>query len=156
MEVFIAREVEVLILEVGLGGRLDAVNAYDPDCAVVTSVALDHTDWLGPTARAIGFEKAGIFRAGRPAFCADPDPPHRCWRTRRRWAPTCTCWAAISAISETGCNGPSGGAAACGVVAWRIRHCVAPGQLRNAAVALAVVDLRWTAAAGRCRRCGAG
>ena len=75
IEVFRVREVEVMILEVGLGGRLDAVNAYDPDCAVVTSVALDHTDWLGSTREAIGFEKAGIFRASRPAVCADPEPP---------------------------------------------------------------------------------
>ena len=74
-EVFAAHQVEVLILEVGLGGRLDAVNIYDADCAVVTGIALDHTDWLGATREAIGFEKAGIFRAGRPAFCADPEPP---------------------------------------------------------------------------------
>jgi hypothetical protein len=70
LEVFLARQVEVMILEVGLGGRLDAVNAYDPDCAVVTGVALDHTDWLGPTRESIGFEKAGIFRAGKTgALC---------------------------------------------------------------------------------------
>ena len=75
IEVFAAHGVDVLILEVGLGGRLDAVNAYDADCAVVTSVALDHTEWLGPTRAAIGFEKAGIFRPGKPALCADPDPP---------------------------------------------------------------------------------
>lgn len=74
-EVFAAHSVDVLILEVGLGGRLDAVNAYDADCAVVTGVALDHTDWLGTTREAIGFEKAGIFRADVPAICADPDPP---------------------------------------------------------------------------------
>ena len=74
-EVFAAASVEVAILEVGLGGRLDAVNVYDPDCAVVTGVALDHTDWLGDTREAIGFEKAGIFRAARPAVCADPEPP---------------------------------------------------------------------------------
>ena len=63
------------ILEVGLGGRLDAVNAYEPDCAIVTGVALDHTEWLGPTREAIGFEKAGIYRSGKPAICADPEPP---------------------------------------------------------------------------------
>jgi dihydrofolate synthase / folylpolyglutamate synthase len=74
-EVFAARGVDVLILEVGLGGRLDAVNIYDADCAVVTGVALDHTDWLGATREAIGFEKAGIYRAGKPAICADPEPP---------------------------------------------------------------------------------
>ena len=74
-EVFAAREVDALILEVGLGGRLDAVNVYDADCAVVTGIALDHTDWLGATREAIGFEKAGIYRAGKPAICADPEPP---------------------------------------------------------------------------------
>jgi dihydrofolate synthase/folylpolyglutamate synthase len=74
-EVFSARHAEVLILEVGLGGRLDAVNAYDADCAVLTGVAIDHADWLGTTREAIGFEKAGIFRPQVPAICADPDPP---------------------------------------------------------------------------------
>lgn len=74
-EVFAARQVEVAILEVGLGGRLDAVNVYEPDCAIVTGIALDHTDWLGATREAIGREKAGIFRAGRPAICADAEPP---------------------------------------------------------------------------------
>ncbi|WP_153110816.1 bifunctional tetrahydrofolate synthase/dihydrofolate synthase [Propionivibrio limicola] len=74
-EVFAAEKAEVVILEVGLGGRLDAVNVYEPDCAVVTGVALDHTDWLGATREAIGFEKAGIFRSGRRAICADPEPP---------------------------------------------------------------------------------
>ena len=58
------------MLEVGLGGRLDAVNAFDADCALVMSVALDHMDYLGDTREAIGREKAGIFRAGRPAICA--------------------------------------------------------------------------------------
>jgi dihydrofolate synthase/folylpolyglutamate synthase len=66
---------DVLVLEVGLGGRLDAVNIVDPDVAVVTSVDLDHMDYLGPTREDIGREKAGIFRAGRPALCADVDPP---------------------------------------------------------------------------------
>lgn len=74
-EVFAAQGTEIIILEVGLGGRLDAVNAYDADCAVVTGIALDHTDWLGSSREEIGFEKAGIFRAGKPAVCADPAPP---------------------------------------------------------------------------------
>ena len=74
-EVFAAAGVEAVILEVGLGGRLDAVNIYEPDCSIVTGIALDHTDWLGGTREAIGFEKAGIFRAGKPAVCADPEPP---------------------------------------------------------------------------------
>ncbi len=67
--------VDVAVLEVGLGGRLDAVNAWDADCAVVTSIDLDHQHFLGDTRAAIGFEKAGIFRPGRPAICGDADPP---------------------------------------------------------------------------------
>lgn len=74
-EVFAAAGVEAAILEVGLGGRLDAVNAYEPDVSIVTTVAIDHTDWLGADRESIGFEKAGIFRAGKPALCADPHPP---------------------------------------------------------------------------------
>ena len=66
---------DVLILEVGLGGRLDAVNVFEPDCALVTGVAMDHMDYLGDDRESIGFEKAGIFRAGRPAVCGDPQPP---------------------------------------------------------------------------------
>jgi len=66
---------EAIILEVGLGGRLDAVNVFEPDCAIVTSVAMDHMDYLGDNREVIGFEKAGIFRAGRPAICSDPQPP---------------------------------------------------------------------------------
>lgn len=67
--------VDAAVLEVGLGGRLDAVNVFDADCAVITSVDLDHQDYLGHTREAIGREKAGIFRAGRPAVVADPAPP---------------------------------------------------------------------------------
>ena len=74
-ECFAAQQVDVVILEVGLGGRLDAVNCYDADCAIVTGIDLDHTDYLGATREAIGFEKAGIFRTGRPAVCGDPAPP---------------------------------------------------------------------------------
>jgi dihydrofolate synthase/folylpolyglutamate synthase len=72
---FIEAGVDVAILEVGLGGRLDAVNVFDADAAIVTSVDLDHMDYLGDTRELIGFEKAGIYRAGRPAICADPAPP---------------------------------------------------------------------------------
>ncbi len=69
-------QLDVVILEVGLGGRLDATNIVDPDVAVVTSIALDHTDWLGPDRESIGREKAGIFRAGKPAIVGEPDMPH--------------------------------------------------------------------------------
>ncbi|WP_159236766.1 bifunctional tetrahydrofolate synthase/dihydrofolate synthase [Raoultella terrigena] len=69
-------QLDVVILEVGLGGRLDATNIVDADVAVVTSIALDHTDWLGPDRESIGREKAGIFRSGRPAIVGEPDMPH--------------------------------------------------------------------------------
>jgi len=72
---FIKTGVEVAILEVGLGGRLDAVNAFDPSCTIVTSIDLDHQEFLGNTRDAIGHEKAGIFRPGVPAICGDPKPP---------------------------------------------------------------------------------
>lgn len=73
--IFSQRQVDVALLEVGLGGRLDAVNIVDADIALVTTIALDHTDWLGPDRESIGREKAGIFRAGKPALCGDPRPP---------------------------------------------------------------------------------
>jgi dihydrofolate synthase/folylpolyglutamate synthase len=66
---------DVVILEVGLGGRLDAVNVFDPDCAVITSVDLDHMEYLGPDRESIGYEKAGIMRTGRPVVVSDPVPP---------------------------------------------------------------------------------
>lgn len=75
MQCFIAHKVDVAILEVGLGGRLDAVNVFDADCAVVTSVDIDHIDYLGDTREQIAFEKAGIFRPGKVAICADSDVP---------------------------------------------------------------------------------
>ncbi|MBC3879836.1 bifunctional tetrahydrofolate synthase/dihydrofolate synthase [Undibacterium sp. LX40W] len=68
-------ELDVVILEVGLGGRLDAVNVIDADVSIVTSIDIDHTDYLGDTREKIGFEKAGIFRSGRVAICSDPQPP---------------------------------------------------------------------------------
>lgn len=66
---------DAVVLEVGLGGRLDAVNLLDPDLALITSIGLDHADWLGDTRESVAFEKAGILRAGKPALCGDLDPP---------------------------------------------------------------------------------
>jgi dihydrofolate synthase / folylpolyglutamate synthase len=74
---FVEQHLDVAVLEVGLGGRLDAVNAFDADCAVVTAVDIDHVDYLGADREGIGAEKAGIFRAGRPAVCSDSSPPKR-------------------------------------------------------------------------------
>ncbi len=72
---FAAHPVDAIILEVGLGGRLDAINVVDTDCAIITSIDKDHTAYLGDTREKIAFEKAGIFRPGKPAICADPYPP---------------------------------------------------------------------------------
>ncbi|MBO0614513.1 bifunctional tetrahydrofolate synthase/dihydrofolate synthase [Thiothrix fructosivorans] len=72
---FLQANVDVIVLEVGLGGRLDACNLWDADVAVITSIGIDHVDWLGSTREAIGREKAGIMRAGKPVVCGDPQPP---------------------------------------------------------------------------------
>ncbi len=81
---FARERLDALVLEVGLGGRLDAVNAFDPDCAVLTSIGIDHVEFLGGSRDAIGREKAGIFRARRPAVVADPDPPQSVLEEARR------------------------------------------------------------------------
>lgn len=75
LDIFHRHNLDVMVLEVGLGGRLDAVNILDPDVAVITSIDLDHQDWLGTDREAIGAEKAGIMRSNRPAICADRQPP---------------------------------------------------------------------------------
>jgi len=74
-EIFHHAGLDVAVLEVGMGGRLDAVNVMDSDVALVTTVGIDHQSWLGDTRESIGREKAGIFRRTRPAVCGDPTPP---------------------------------------------------------------------------------
>jgi dihydrofolate synthase/folylpolyglutamate synthase len=73
--IFQQAELDIMILEVGLGGRLDAVNIMDADAAIVTSIGIDHVAWLGDTREVIATEKAGIFRQGKPAICGDIHPP---------------------------------------------------------------------------------
>jgi dihydrofolate synthase/folylpolyglutamate synthase len=75
LQIFFEDPLDVVILEVGLGGRLDAVNIVDADVSVITSVGLDHQAWLGMDRESIGAEKAGIVRRGRPLVLGDPDPP---------------------------------------------------------------------------------
>ncbi len=75
LHLFASRGLDAVIVEVGLGGRLDAVNIIDTDCAIVTSIDIDHTEYLGDTREQIAFEKAGIFRPGKPAICGDPAAP---------------------------------------------------------------------------------
>jgi dihydrofolate synthase/folylpolyglutamate synthase len=136
---FVEAGVDVAILEVGLGGRLDAVNVFDADAAIVTSVDLDHMDYLGDTRELIGYEKAGIYRAALPAVCADLNPPasllgharqigadlrrigqeFTAQRTGDHWAyrSTDTCWSDLPLPAMAGAY-----------------------QLRNAAGALAALD----------------
>lgn len=75
LDIFHQKKVDVAILEVGLGGRLDATNIIDNDLAIVTSVGMDHMEWLGDDRESIGFEKAGILRTHKPAVCSDAQPP---------------------------------------------------------------------------------
>ncbi len=75
VDIFMHEAVDVMVLEVGLGGRLDAVNVFDADCAVVTSVDLDHQAFLGDTVEKVAFEKAGVFRSGKAAVCGQNPPP---------------------------------------------------------------------------------
>ncbi len=75
LDLFADAKLDIALLEVGLGGRLDAVNIVDADAALVTTIGRDHTEWLGDDLDSIGREKAGIFRAGAAAICADPAPP---------------------------------------------------------------------------------
>lgn len=73
--VFDQQEVDVMVLEVGLGGRLDAINVFDADCVVITNVGIDHVDYLGDTVEKIAYEKAGLFRSGNPAICGQVPAP---------------------------------------------------------------------------------
>ena len=131
-------ELDLAVLEVGLGGRLDAVNLVDPDVAVITTVDLDHQDWLGNDREAIGREKAGIARAGRPLVVGEDDPPS-------------------SVLGRAYAIGAPAIRAGCDfffepvdVAHWRWReldyelqlplpHLAAPSQLRNAATAIAAL-----------------
>ena len=139
LDLFAQARLDVLILEVGLGGRLDAVNIVDADAAVVTTVDIDHAEYLGATREAIGREKAGIFRTGRPAICGDADPPAtlvahavaigaRLWLLGRdfRYAGEGTQWRY---------EGPGGGRYGLPYPALRGSY-----QLQNAATALAAID----------------
>jgi len=75
VQLFVQESIDVAILEIGLGGRLDAVNVFDAECAIVTSVDLDHVEYLGDTREKIGSEKVAIFRKDKPAICAEIDLP---------------------------------------------------------------------------------
>ncbi len=135
---FSRADLDLAILEVGLGGRLDAVNLVDPDVSVITTVDLDHQDWLGTDREAIGLEKAGIARAGKPLVLGDDDPPASVLRHAYRiGAP------AIRAGSDFLFERADDGG-----WHWRepgfalqlpLPRMAAPSQLRNAATAIAAL-----------------
>jgi len=81
LDIFKRSAIDVAVLEVGMGGRLDAVNLIDADVALLATIDIDHVDWLGPDRESIGREKAGIFRHSRPAICSDPQPPRSVLQT---------------------------------------------------------------------------
>ncbi|MDA8127732.1 MAG: bifunctional tetrahydrofolate synthase/dihydrofolate synthase [Betaproteobacteria bacterium] len=136
---FIAAGVDVAILEVGLGGRLDAVNVFDADVAIVTSVDLDHTDYLGDTREKIGYEKAGIYRAGRPAICADPAPPASLLEHARRIGAEMHCIERDFAAQREGNRWVYRGLHV-NRADLPLPAMVGPCQLRNAAAALAALE----------------
>jgi dihydrofolate synthase/folylpolyglutamate synthase len=150
---FARARLDVVVLEVGLGGRLDAVNIVDADVAVVTSIDLDHMDFLGPTREAIAREKAGIFRAGRPVVCAEPDPPAPLFlHAAALGAPVLLLgrdYGYVAEATQWQYWGPAGKRYGLPHPALRGAH-----QLVNAACALAVLDLlraRLPVAAGAVR-----
>lgn len=98
---FARKAVDVALLEVGLGGRLDAVNVFEPVAAIVTNVGLDHMDWLGDTREAIGREKAGVFRAQLPAIYADDKPVDSVIQVARDCGAELRCYDAAAAVDAT-------------------------------------------------------
>ncbi len=140
LHAFAGAGLDAVILEVGLGGRLDAVNVVAADVAVVTSIDLDHMDYLGPTREDIAREKAGIFRAGHPVVCAEPDPPiSLTGHARALGAPVTQIGRDYGFVSEERqwrYWGPGGSRFGLPYPALRGAY-----QLANAATVLAVVDL---------------
>ena len=132
---FSKEKIEAAILEVGLGGRLDAVNVLDADCAVLTSIGIDHVEFLGNTREAIGTEKAGIFRKGRPAVVADPDPPATVLKSDARLLLIGRDFGYRAQGTQWAYWGPAGKRS--GLAYPALRGAI---QLRNASAALAALD----------------
>jgi len=133
--IFAREKAEAAILEVGLGGRLDAVNIIDADCAVLTSVGIDHVEYLGHDRESIGREKAGIFRAGRPAVIAEPQPPQSVLSAPGRHLLLGKDFGYLDQQTQWTYWGPSGRRA--GLAHPALRGAM---QLRNAAAAMCALD----------------
>lgn len=139
LDLFARANLDVAVLEVGLGGRLDAVNIIDADVAIITTVDLDHMDWLGPDRDSIGVEKAGIARVGRPAIVGEDEPPQGLLDALQRSGARVQRAGADFSVEHL----PEGG--------WRWRHVdgtvlqlpdpalAAPVQYANAAAAIAAI-----------------
>lgn len=132
---FSKANLDAAILEVGLGGRLDAVNVIDADCAVLTSIGIDHVEYLGDTRESIGREKAGIFRPGRPAVVADPEPPAPVVNTGAKLLLLGRDFGYLSQGTQWSYWGPAGRRS--GLAHPALRGAI---QLRNASAALAALD----------------
>lgn len=132
---FSRANLDAVVLEVGLGGRLDAVNALDADCAVITSIGIDHVEYLGDTREAIGREKAGIFRRARPAVVAEPDPPQSVLSGDAQLLLIGRDFGYVNQGTQWSWWGPSGKRSGLAHPALR-----GSTQLRNASAALAALD----------------
>jgi len=132
---FAKENLDSVVLEVGLGGWLDAVNVLDPDCAVLTSIGIDHVEFLGNSRESIGREKAGIFRPGRPAVVADPNPPDSVLQTASRLLLLGRDFGYQSQGTQWAYWGPAGKRS--GLAHPALRGAM---QLRNASAALAALD----------------
>jgi dihydrofolate synthase/folylpolyglutamate synthase len=134
-QLFARERLDAAVLEVGLGGRLDAVNVLDADCAVLTSIGIDHVEFLGNSRESIGKEKAGIFRPGRPAVVADPNPPDSVLNADARLLLLGRDFGYQAQGTQWAYWGPSGRRS--GLAHPALRGLV---QLRNASAALAALD----------------
>jgi dihydrofolate synthase/folylpolyglutamate synthase len=132
---FAKENTEAVVLEVGLGGRLDAVNVVDADCAVLTSIGIDHVDYLGPDRESIGREKAGIFRDGRPAVIAEPQPPRSVLAAPGRQLLLGRDFGYVDQQTQWAYWGPAGRRS--GLAHPALRGAM---QLRNAAAAMCALD----------------
>jgi dihydrofolate synthase/folylpolyglutamate synthase len=145
LEIFRHSQVDATVLEVGLGGRLDATNILDADVAVLCSIGFDHTDWLGGTLEQIGAEKAGILRAGQKVVLGSQDMPSSVWRTAR--ALQCEVWSAQREFdwrlrTEPSCAGTWDFVSApCELLQLPAPALAGEIQYRNAASALAALQL---------------
>lgn len=148
LELIADAELDVAILEVGLGGRLDAVNIVDADAAIVSSVGIDHVEYLGPTRDCIGTEKAGIFRADRPAIVGDPDPPQGLLDTARAIGAGLLLAGVDFGIEKSGdhylwsfhpASGPSSDAGCRETLPLNEEHLDSPARKNNLAAALAAL-----------------